>query len=194
MFLFKTLALTSLLNITVIGQVTRTGSSNAATTAAASAIGDGPPSSVRSYQDYGSTTTVDISDTSTYGSMNISSTLMGVANTTGSTSSTSSSSTSVTLLVGGQQPSSTSNDTLSSNATASQTSSTTQPTNTTPCNGHPAFCARKFSNITNVAAHNSPFSRPGNAASNQALDVRYQLDDGIRMCRPPYLPTTFASC
>ncbi|KAI4240054.1 MAG: hypothetical protein L6R42_011598, partial [Xanthoria sp. 1 TBL-2021] len=32
-----------------------------------------------------------------------------------------------------------------------------------------------------VAAHNSPFSIPNNAASNQALDVIHQLDDGIRM-------------
>jgi hypothetical protein len=33
-----------------------------------------------------------------------------------------------------------------------------------------------------VAAHNSPFVRPNNAASNQRLDVIQQLNDGVRMC------------
>ncbi|KAF2759770.1 PLC-like phosphodiesterase, partial [Pseudovirgaria hyperparasitica] len=49
------------------------------------------------------------------------------------------------------------------------------------CNNYPEFCSRKYSNITEVAAHNSPYSVKNNAASNQALDVTQQLDDGIRM-------------
>ncbi|ODA80229.1 hypothetical protein RJ55_03187 [Drechmeria coniospora] len=53
--------------------------------------------------------------------------------------------------------------------------------NTQACNGHVEFCTRKYSNITFVAAHNSPFVRPGNSASNQQLDVTTQLDDGIRL-------------
>lgn len=43
------------------------------------------------------------------------------------------------------------------------------------------FCARSYGNITEVAAHNSPFIRAGNAAANQQLGVIQQLDDGIRL-------------
>jgi hypothetical protein len=67
------------------------------------------------------------------------------------------------------------------NTTATSTSTSATPTNTQPCNGYSDFCSRKFSNITYVAAHNSPFIRPGNAASNQLLSVTTQLEDGIRM-------------
>lgn len=69
----------------------------------------------------------------------------------------------------------------SSTSTGTSTSSSTRPTNTQPCNGYPEFCERSYSNITMVAAHNSPFSIQGNVASNQALDVTTQLNDGIRM-------------
>ncbi|KAH4096352.1 hypothetical protein HBI25_184410 [Parastagonospora nodorum] len=55
-----------------------------------------------------------------------------------------------------------------------------RPTNTTPCNGHLEFCQRRFSNISMVVAHNSPFVREHNAASNQVLPVLTQLNDGIR--------------
>lgn len=79
------------------------------------------------------------------------------------------------MLIGGKATA-----TRSSNTTAT-TSTSTPIVNTRPCNGHPEFCARKYSNITMVAAHNSPFNRPGNAASNQALGVTSQLNDGIRM-------------
>ena len=50
-----------------------------------------------------------------------------------------------------------------------------------PCNGYVEFCDRKYSNITEVTAHNSPFVEEGNPASNQALEVIEQLDDGVRM-------------
>ncbi|KAL0942445.1 tat pathway signal sequence [Colletotrichum truncatum] len=67
------------------------------------------------------------------------------------------------------------------NGTASRTSSASPtPTNTTPCNNYVEFCDRKYSNITEVGCHNSPFVRPGNSASNQALDVTTQLNDGVR--------------
>lgn len=67
--------------------------------------------------------------------------------------------------------------------TGSRTSTSTsaKPTNTQPCNGYVEFCKRKYSNITMVAAHNSPFVRPGNSGSNQELPVGTQLNDGIRL-------------
>lgn len=69
-----------------------------------------------------------------------------------------------------------------SNTTAqSIRSSSARPTNTQPCNNHPEFCERSYSNITHIAAHNSPFVVPNNAASNQLLPVTDQLNDGIRM-------------
>lgn len=74
---------------------------------------------------------------------------------------------------------------LSSNATASTSSTTSSsapiPTNTTPCNSHPEFCSRRYSNITMISAHNSPFVRAGSAAANQEYDVIAQLDDGVRL-------------
>lgn len=51
---------------------------------------------------------------------------------------------------------------------------------TTACNNYPEFCSRKFSNITEVSAHNSPFAEIGNLASNQEYAVTAQLNDGIR--------------
>lgn len=63
---------------------------------------------------------------------------------------------------------------------ATETSSSSAPVNTQPCNGHVDFCSRKYSNVTVVGTHNSPFVRPGNSASNQELDVTVQLNDGVR--------------
>lgn len=55
------------------------------------------------------------------------------------------------------------------------------PTNSDArCNGYAEFCERKYSNITYVVAHNSPFHRANNAASNQDFDVTTQLDNGVR--------------
>ena len=67
-----------------------------------------------------------------------------------------------------------------------QTSATTRtaparPSNTLPCNNYPEFCNRKYSNITEVCAHNSPFTRPNNVARNQDYGVTQQLNDGIRV-------------
>lgn len=106
------------------------------------------------------------------------------------------SSLSVTILTGAVQPTSAllsattvANVTTGTNATITTTSSA-QPSNTQPCNNYPELCTRKYSNITEVGAHNSPFVRPGNAASNQELGVIAQLNDGIRMCTPipPTIP------
>jgi hypothetical protein len=56
-----------------------------------------------------------------------------------------------------------------------------RPSNTQACNNYPEFCTRKYSNITEVAAHNSPFTRENNAARNQEYAVTQQLGDGIRV-------------
>lgn len=147
-----------------------------------------------SYLSYTSTIIVS-SSTVTSGGRNGSITLlagsMAAANASETSSSRhSSSSPPVTLLTGAVQSTTTllsgtavANATATTNVTSS-TSSSAQPTNTQPCNNYPEFCARKYSNITEVGAHNSPFVRPGSAASNQELGVIAQLDDGIRMCRP----------
>ncbi|KAJ5489405.1 secreted protein [Penicillium diatomitis] len=90
------------------------------------------------------------------------------------------SSDSLTVLVGGGHTTTlTGNSTM--NATATATATQAPVKNTRPCNGHPEYCSRSYSNITMVAAHNSPFVRKGSAASNQMLPVTTQLDDGIRM-------------
>ena len=97
-----------------------------------------------------------------------------------------SSSISVSLLqgtLGGASPTDTFNGTSKTstdNSTAGSITSAT-PTNTQACNNYPDFCERRYSNITFVAAHNSPFVSPNNAAANQHLGVIKQLNDGIRM-------------
>lgn len=73
----------------------------------------------------------------------------------------------------------TSTPTTASNGTETSTG-VPQPTNTQPCNGYVELCSRKYSNVTNVGCHNSPFVRPGNSGSNQQLKVKQQLDDGVR--------------
>jgi len=69
----------------------------------------------------------------------------------------------------------------SSRTASTTTSSAPAATNTVPCNNYPEFCSRKYSNITEVCAHNSAFSIKNNAASNQVLSIVDQLDDGVRM-------------
>ncbi|KAL2872151.1 PLC-like phosphodiesterase [Aspergillus lucknowensis] len=86
----------------------------------------------------------------------------------------------ITVLMGGQTTI-TGNATNNATQTSAPTPSSTPVVNTQPCNGYTEFCNRKYSNITMVAAHNSPFVMKGNVAANQALDVLYQLDDGVRM-------------
>ncbi|OJJ94703.1 hypothetical protein ASPACDRAFT_5634, partial [Aspergillus aculeatus ATCC 16872] len=65
--------------------------------------------------------------------------------------------------------------------TSSSTATATTGANSQPCNGYAEFCERKYSNITMVTAHNSPFVKKNNVAANQAYPVRTQLDDGVRM-------------
>lgn len=49
----------------------------------------------------------------------------------------------------------------------------------TGCNGHPDLCTRKYSNITQIGTHGSPFSGILPMA-NQNVDIKTQLDSGIR--------------
>jgi hypothetical protein len=65
--------------------------------------------------------------------------------------------------------------------TATGTSSAPVMSNTAACNNYPEFCNRKYSNITEVCAHNAAFAIPRNAASNQDLGIIDQLNDGVRM-------------
>lgn len=95
-----------------------------------------------------------------------------------SQNATATSTSSLTLLSGNHTRLS---NNSTSNATSTATSTSSPPVNTQPCNNYPEFCARKYSNITMVAAHNSPFVQPGSVAANQALKVEDQLNDGIRM-------------
>ena len=91
-------------------------------------------------------------------------------------SSTASSSQTLTYLTG----TGTLSSTTSKNVSTSSTVAAPVPTNTRPCNNYPEFCDRKYSNITMVGCHNSPFVRAGSAAANQQLGVIDQLNDGVR--------------
>jgi hypothetical protein len=84
-----------------------------------------------------------------------------------------------------------------SNRTMTATGTSSAPTmmNTAACNNYPEFCNRKYSNITEVCAHNAAFAIPRNAASNQDLGILDQLNDGVRMRMskpPPELPPSHA--
>lgn len=106
------------------------------------------------------------------GTMSIS----GMSDSTGApnaTASISSSGDPLTKLIGGSKT------TVSANVTGSVTAP--RPSNTQPCNNYAEFCERKYSNITEVCAHNSPFAVKNNAGSNQEYGVTAQLNDGIRM-------------
>ena len=118
------------------------------------------------------TTTSTLNATSEMSNDTASSTSTSGSQNTGSQSSNS------LLNIAGTAPSRPNNGTAS---TASATSSAALPSNTLPCNNHPEFCNRKYSNITEVCAHNSAFDIKNNAASNQAFGISDQLNDGIRM-------------
>ncbi|TQV93943.1 hypothetical protein V2A60_003903 [Cordyceps javanica] len=89
--------------------------------------------------------------------------------------------TQITLTGSNDTTTATSTSMTTPTSTNSNSSTSATPTNIQPCNDYVEFCTRKYSNISFVAAHNSPFVRPGNTASNQALPVKVQLSDGIRL-------------
>jgi hypothetical protein len=93
-----------------------------------------------------------------------------------SQSSVSTTSDSRTVLVG-----SAATGTNSGNfSTAASSAATPTVTNTRPCNNYAEFCNRKYSNITEIGCHNSPFVTTNNVAANQLYDVTAQLNDGVR--------------
>ncbi|PWY81851.1 PLC-like phosphodiesterase [Aspergillus heteromorphus CBS 117.55] len=137
------------------------------------------------YLSYTSTITLDNGHTVTSTGTGAESTVTSSSSSNGTTTSgnatmVSTSSESLTLLVGGGHTGA-ANGSTNATATASTSASSTPVVNTQPCNGYTEFCSRKYSNITMVAAHNSPFVKAGNAAANQAFPVTDQLDDGVRM-------------
>ena len=71
-------------------------------------------------------------------------------------------------------------ETLLHGSSTDSGSASTPTAGSATCNGYAEFCDRKYSNITYVVAHNSPFHKAHNAASNQDFDVTIQLNDGIR--------------
>lgn len=135
------------------------------------------------YQTYSSTITLSNDGDITSATVTGSGTSMALESTTGNASSSyTTTSDSVTMLVGGMHTTVLGNASASATANSTSKPASTPVINTQPCNGYPEFCAKKYSNITMVAAHNSPFVKQGNVAANQVLDVTTQLNDGIRMC------------
>ena len=156
---------------TVVLSGTNTG---AVTTSVPFEGGDQLPTGSRfSYLSYNTTITLSSATITAVG--NGTSTFLVASYVTGSTASSSGSSTTTetgTILVG-------TNGASASNATS--TSSAAAASNTVPCNNYVEFCERKYSNITMVTAHNSPFVNPNNVAANQDYGVVAQLNDGVRM-------------
>ena len=163
------------------GQVatsSETVSSGSITLGASIASSDADLVPTGSYLSYTTTSSVN-------GSIALLETSLAVANSSSlSSPHSSSASTSFSLLQGSAKasPTGVANGTTTTNSTASQVSSSPPGlTNTQPCNNYPEFCDRKYSDITYVAAHNSPFVNTNNVAANQEYGVIAQLNDGIRM-------------
>lgn len=128
------------------------------------------------YQEFSTTITLSDGDESTI----ISTTQYNGTKTASNQTAVTTTSDSLTLLVGGGGTTVIGNNSMNATATRTGTATNTPVVNTRPCNNYPEFCTRKYSNITMVAAHNSPFVRKNNIAANQVLDVTTQLNDGIR--------------
>ena len=143
---------------------------------------DSVPLPTGDYQTYSSTITLSTDGGITSATVTGSASAMPTESSTGNGTYTTTTSESLTVLVGGMQTTVIGNASANATSSASGPASST-PVNTQPCNSYPEFCTRKYSNITMVAAHNSPFVKQGNVAANQALDVQTQLQDGIRMCK-----------
>ncbi|KAJ5297868.1 hypothetical protein N7508_008117 [Penicillium antarcticum] len=122
-------------------------------------------------------TTITLSDSTV-----VTTTHSNATMTSGNQTIVSTTTDSITLLTGGGHTTTLGNNSMNATATtATNTATNTPVVNTRPCNGYAEFCTKKYSNITMVTAHNSPFVRKNNVAANQALDVTSQLNDGIRM-------------
>lgn len=152
----------------VLGQTTASDDRTTATDSTATTSEDATPTGV--YLSYTSQITLGTD----LGSVGNGATSIGTDNITRSTISSSTSNT-VTFLTGAAATTTT----LSGNF-SSTTPPTPSVTNTQPCNSYPEFCSRKYSNITYIACHNSPFITTNNLAANQQYDVTAQLNDGVR--------------
>lgn len=119
------------------------------------------------YIDYGTTIIYRVTDTASASNASFT----GTASASGNSSSSAAAEQSSALL----------GTRTMAPANATGTQSAAQASNTVPCNGFPEFCNRKYSNITMITAHNSPFDIPNNVASNQDFGVIAQLNDGVRM-------------
>jgi hypothetical protein len=108
----------------------------------------------------------------TYPSADVTSTLASSGNATAGLSSTNQTASS--------SSSSAARETFLHGSSVASSSSHAPTSGSARCNGYAEFCDRKYSNVTYVVAHNSPFHRAHNAASNQDFDVTTQLDNGIR--------------
>lgn len=116
-------------------------------------------------------TEIPTNSRATYPSEQITFTVQSSANATASISSFNQTVTS---------SSSSGRETLLHGATTASSFASAPTNSDARCNGYAEFCERKYSNITYVIAHNSPFHRANNAASNQDFDVTTQLDNGVR--------------
>jgi hypothetical protein len=106
----------------------------------------------------------------TYPSEGVTSTVQSSTNATAALSSFNQTSSSSSAAI----------ETLLHGSSTDPESASTPTTGSATCNGYAEFCDRKYSNVTYVVAHNSPFHIAHNAASNQDFDVTTQLNDGIR--------------
>ncbi|KAE8147915.1 PLC-like phosphodiesterase [Aspergillus avenaceus] len=131
------------------------------------------------YQTYTSTVTLG-NHGSIIGSRTVTGTETMMTASNSSSETKTKTSHSLTVLQGSQTISG-GNHTANATRTATASATESPVVNTQPCNGYAEFCARNYSNITMVAAHNSPFVKPGSVAANQALLVESQLNDGVRM-------------
>ncbi|CAJ2502705.1 Uu.00g100990.m01.CDS01 [Anthostomella pinea] len=131
------------------------------------------------YQSYSSQITLDTTDLGsiTTGDGTSSTFTDNATQSTGQSTVKTSATDTVTFLTGAAGTSTTR---IGNFSTSAATSAAPTVTNTQPCNNYPEFCARKYSNITEISCHNSPFVQTNNLAANQQYDVTLQLDDGVR--------------
>ncbi|KAJ5285993.1 hypothetical protein N7524_001299 [Penicillium chrysogenum] len=161
-----------------LAQDSSTESSESGTTTDGTVVSVTTPVAIPSgtYQEFSTTITLSDGDESVIASTTHYNGTRTASNQTAVTTT----SDSLTLLVGGGGTTVIGNNSMNATATATGTATNTPVVNTRPCNNYPEFCTRKYSNITMVAAHNSPFVRKNSVAANQELDVTTQLNDGVR--------------
>ncbi|KAI8633921.1 PLC-like phosphodiesterase [Xylariaceae sp. FL1651] len=159
-------AITGTLSQSTISDSRTTGTDTTALTFSEAATPTGP------YQSFSSQIT---QDTNSLASMSDGASSMATDNATTSVITQATTTNTVTFLTGSVGTSTTSLRNVSTTV-----SPIPQPPNTRPCNNYAEFCSRKYSNITEIACHNSPFITANNLAANQQYDVKQQLDDGVR--------------